>query len=346
MHKKGRESLCVVFALVSLLFALTVCAQAAEVLGSGYLTGTITWSYDSDGTLVVRGTGAIPDYTKDSEETDLPWHIWTGDSKYSQYADHQKPHIKRIVVGKGITRVGNRAFVNCLYLDSVEIADYDGAHATSKENYTEYGRFSGSEGSDWCSEFAHWCARMAGVPTNVLGVARSAIANSWTGGTNGKYYRWSETVYGGEYEPQPGDLLQWAWDLDNHSPSEAVSHTSEAEFVNCNFENNSGSDNAQGVVQVRAGTTTISDCIFTGNNLPAIYKSGGSVIKSNCTENGAALSEAEEEVLVEESSAVDESIKTTVDVLESTVAPAAPPVIEEAPVVEEDPVIEEIPAVA
>lgn len=307
-----------VLLLISLLCAFPICAQAAEVIGSGKLTDTITWSYDSDGTLVVRGTGAIPDYTKDSEETDLPWHIWTGDSKYSQYADHQKPHIKRIVVGEGITRVGNRAFVNCLYLDSLEIADsvkeigmqgfgycytlkssklvipdhteldkyafrdasaedsilstrasnyvgskyhkalanvsltgnyrtdivnvalsqlgyhegdspadYNGANTSSSENYTEYGRFAGSESTDWCSEFYSWCASMAGVPTNILKPSRSATANTWTSGTKAKCYTWADTVYGGgDYVPQMGDILQWAWDLDDHTTSEALSHTS------------------------------------------------------------------------------------------------------------------------
>ena len=312
------KKLFVVFTLVSLLFALTVCAQAAEVIGSGKLTDTITWSYDSDGTLAVMGTGAIPDYTKANEGTDNPWHIWTGDSKYSQYADHQTPHIKRIVVGDGITHIGTRAFVNCLYLESIELADsvesigqyafaygytlksakviigddtlldkysfrdcaaeediiatrktsytesdyykklaavsltgkyrtdvvnialsqlgyhegdspadFDGANTTSEAGYSEYGRFLGSEGSDWCSEFYAWCASMAGVPTNVLNPSRSATVNTWVKGTNAKYYTWAETVYGGgDYTPQMGDLLQWAWDLDDHTTSEALSHTS------------------------------------------------------------------------------------------------------------------------
>ena len=317
----------IVLMLLTLLCAFPVCAQAAELLGSGYVTDTITWAYDSDGTLVVKGTGALPDYVKNEadakdgllwEGKDLPWHIWTGDSKYSQYADHQKPFIKRIVVGDGITYIGKRAFVNCLYLDSIEIADsvesiaasgvgycytlkdskiiipdhtqldknafrdaaaetsiiasrdtsytdskyfdaltdvkltgnyrtdiiniaksqigyhegsgpedYDGMNTDSKKDYTEYGRFAGSGAAAWCSEFALWCARMAGVPTNILNVSRSAVADNWVSGTDAVYYTWEDTIYGGgEYEPQPGDILQWAWDNEEHTASEELDHTS------------------------------------------------------------------------------------------------------------------------
>ena len=113
------------------------------------------------------------------------------------------------------------------YHEGASEADFDGKHPDSTEDYTEFGRFAGSPGTAWCSEFYMWCARMAGVPTDILNVSRVAKATNWTKNTEAKYYLWSETVYGGgSYEPQQGDLLQWVNDLDEHGPDEELAHTS------------------------------------------------------------------------------------------------------------------------
>ena len=293
-----------VFSLITLLLSVTLCAQAATVVDGGKVTNNVTWSIDSDGTLTIVGEGVIPDYAHSTQ----PWFA------YQRYGDIV---IRKLVIGEGITRIGNRAFQNCNYIESAEIADsvefigeytfqncllldeielssdvllsngtfrsapvddkflsyqqtsvytgseyhkrlaaieytgdyrtdivqvalsqlgyhegdsmadYDGSHPTSSGNFSEFARFAGTFGGDWCSEFYNWCARVAGVPTNVLGVGRSALANNWVAGTNSKYYRWNETIYGGgSYEPKPGDILQWAWDLYDHGPNEALSHTS------------------------------------------------------------------------------------------------------------------------
>ena len=113
------------------------------------------------------------------------------------------------------------------YHEGASRADYDGSHPSSSDNYTEFNRVVSTYANDWCSEFYLWCARMAGVPTNILGRSTSANANNWTSGTKAKYYRWSETIYGGgDFVPQPGDLLQWQWDLNEYGPSVSLSHTS------------------------------------------------------------------------------------------------------------------------
>ncbi|MBQ5739605.1 MAG: leucine-rich repeat protein [Oscillospiraceae bacterium] len=113
------------------------------------------------------------------------------------------------------------------YHEGAGPADYDGSHPSSSDNYTEFNRVVSTYTADWCSEFYLWCARMAGVPTNILNRSTSATANSWLSGTKGKYYTWSETIYGGgDFVPQPGDLLQWQWDLDEYGPGVALSHTS------------------------------------------------------------------------------------------------------------------------
>ncbi len=129
----------------------------------------------------------------------------------------------------GIPRVDviNIALSQLGYHEGNSTADYAGGNAEGNGNFVEYGRSVGSVGSDWCSEFAHWCVRMAGISTKVLNVSRSANADSFTKNTTSKYYTWDQTIYGGgSYTPQKGDLLLWAWNHDTHSPDEALSHTS------------------------------------------------------------------------------------------------------------------------
>ncbi len=73
--------------------------------------------------------------------------------------------------------------------------------------YTEYGRFMGKDGLDWCASFVSWCAAAAGIPTNVI--PRSAGAGHWKNVKTGTFTRvWSDdfSKYNG-YKPQVGDLV-------------------------------------------------------------------------------------------------------------------------------------------
>lgn len=105
-------------------------------------------------------------------------------------------------------------------------ADYAGDNTDGSDNYTEYGRHLDSVGNAWCSEFASWCVRMAGVPKQILASSRGANAFTFTDDTTSTYYTWDQTSFGGgAYEPQTGDILLWAWDLDEHKATESLSHT-------------------------------------------------------------------------------------------------------------------------
>ncbi len=69
--------------------------------------GDWTWSLDANGTLTIRGTGAVPNYAQSS---DTPW-----------YAQNQT--IRKVVVESGITQLGSRSFSNCFQLSQVSLAD-------------------------------------------------------------------------------------------------------------------------------------------------------------------------------------------------------------------------------
>ena len=97
---------------------------------------------------------------------------------------------------------------------------------------TEYARFIGRNGKAWCTEFASWCVRMTGLPQYIL--HSSPFANAWrfTTGTSSRIYRWSDLVYcGGDYAPRIGDILLWAWDLDERADGQPVSHTALFHFM-------------------------------------------------------------------------------------------------------------------
>ena len=97
-------------ATILVLFAvLTVSALAAEVLYSGTCGGeaygsNVTWTLDDEGTLRINGKGEMKNYSWYSG----PWF----DYRFS---------VKSVVIGKGVTSIGKRAFYYCNNLASVTI---------------------------------------------------------------------------------------------------------------------------------------------------------------------------------------------------------------------------------
>lgn len=96
----------------------------------------------------------------------------------------------------------------------------DGCYIGNKD-YSEYGRYLGSNGTAWCSEFASWCARMANVPTSILNNSYGASVEVF----GAPFYHWSQTVYaGGDFIPHPGDIVLFAWTGKAHT-DKYLSHT-------------------------------------------------------------------------------------------------------------------------
>ena len=102
MRKKLLRFLCT--ALMTVV-CMSVNAQAT----SGSCGANATWSYDADeATLTISGTGAMADYTDDPSST--PW------------ADY-RTSIRKVVIGDGITSVGNCAFNLFTALTDVTIGE-------------------------------------------------------------------------------------------------------------------------------------------------------------------------------------------------------------------------------
>ncbi len=106
----------VLVCLAAALLTAALCAAAASAaeIASGDCGTDAHWSLDSDGTLTVSGTGAMADYSQKYKGGgyiyDAPW--------YDNRAD-----ITSVVIGSGITSIGNWAFYDCANLTGFTIPD-------------------------------------------------------------------------------------------------------------------------------------------------------------------------------------------------------------------------------
>ncbi len=73
---------------------------------SGKCGKNLTFTLSEDGCLTISGTGEMFNYKKKP----TPW-------------DEQKHRIKKVVIEKGVTSIGNLAFMDCINLNSVEISN-------------------------------------------------------------------------------------------------------------------------------------------------------------------------------------------------------------------------------
>lgn len=79
-----------------LLLCLALCVDSAVAAKPKKLTETITWELQEDGTLVIAGTGKMPDF---DNRQDAPWV-------------KRATLIKAVIIGEGITYVGSHSFDN------------------------------------------------------------------------------------------------------------------------------------------------------------------------------------------------------------------------------------------
>ena len=97
----------VVAALVlSCLPAVPVSVEAATVVESGTCGNDLIWTLDEEGRFTITGTGPMADYS----EADPIWREFSN-------------QIRELVVGEGVTSIGNSAFYECFSLTSITMPD-------------------------------------------------------------------------------------------------------------------------------------------------------------------------------------------------------------------------------
>ncbi|MBQ3261657.1 MAG: S-layer homology domain-containing protein [Oscillospiraceae bacterium] len=109
-----KKTLCALLALCLMLTLLPFGALAADA--SGEYGDGLRWTLTADGTLTITGRGAMPDYTQEElfmdehidQKAPVPWQAYDAD-------------LRAIVIGEGITRVGDYTFMNCRDVASVTL---------------------------------------------------------------------------------------------------------------------------------------------------------------------------------------------------------------------------------
>ena len=78
-----------------------------NIINRGVDSNGIRWYLFEDGLLIISGEGAMVDY---SLTTQIPWY-------------DERTNISEIIIGKGITHIGDRSFYNCINVQKITIPD-------------------------------------------------------------------------------------------------------------------------------------------------------------------------------------------------------------------------------
>ena len=96
--------------------ALVTTCLLAKADASGTCGANLTWVYTTaDNTLTISGTGDMSNYewikiSSNSQSLNIPWKGYSSS-------------IKNVIIGDGVTSIGNYAFYGCSGLTSVTIPD-------------------------------------------------------------------------------------------------------------------------------------------------------------------------------------------------------------------------------
>ena len=111
--RKAKKALSVFLAVLMLLGTVPL-AFGADIVDSGTCGSNLTWILDSEGTLTVSGEGSMYDYYSYSDigggRTTAPW-------------GERVQTLKAVVIGNGVTSIGEGAFASCSYVTDVTISD-------------------------------------------------------------------------------------------------------------------------------------------------------------------------------------------------------------------------------
>ncbi len=107
--KITNKILSIILSLIILLGVVPVTAGAVEYTGK--CGDNLTYSFDeSTGVLTILGTGEMKNYRSDEISDNRPWKNWAN-------------RITAVCIGEGVTSIGNAAFRQFKYLESVVIPD-------------------------------------------------------------------------------------------------------------------------------------------------------------------------------------------------------------------------------
>ena len=110
--KKALSFFVAVAVMLSCITITPVSVSASEETPTsgecGVSGNNVTWNFDSaTGTLTISGTGAMADYN-----TDVAYPEWSN-------TEEKRGNITKVVIGYGVTRIGNDSFYGCIKVEEV-----------------------------------------------------------------------------------------------------------------------------------------------------------------------------------------------------------------------------------
>lgn len=97
---------------------------------------------------------------------------------------------------------------------------YDGMSTDADEDYNEYGywyynnvtkSFDELHNAPWCAMFVSWCARQAGISTDIIANSINAVPYNGDENKVGRHFNVEEKTASSGYVPLPGDLIMFDW---------------------------------------------------------------------------------------------------------------------------------------
>ena len=126
------------------------CPDCDKVVEKGYTywnEGNLTWKLYEDGTLNISGTGAMKNYDADDNPSPA----------------YKNSNVKKIVIEKGVTNIGERAFYDCSSLTSVIIPDsvisigtsaFNGCSSLTNITIPDSVTSIGNYAFEWCNKLS------------------------------------------------------------------------------------------------------------------------------------------------------------------------------------------------
>jgi|GEM_PF-1779457 len=140
MNRKFIVFAVLVMVSVSAYAVLSECSDTSEAAsdGSGSCGKNVTYVFDSStGTLTINGSGDMSSYSY----KDAPWYSYRADVKkviigsgvtsIGDYAFCGCSSLSSVTIGSGVTSIGNSAFEDCTSLSSVTVAEGNTAYCSS-----------------------------------------------------------------------------------------------------------------------------------------------------------------------------------------------------------------------